>query len=64
MVDWPIFVIGLMAVFLVTTAVRAISREDAVAREDAAARRVVADLRAPTPPELGTPAVASPIVAT
>jgi hypothetical protein len=33
MVDWPIFIIGLVAVSLVMTAVRAISREDAAARK-------------------------------
>lgn len=34
MVDWPIFVIGLVAVSVVLAAVRAISREDAAARRD------------------------------
>ena len=32
MVDWPIFVLGLVAVSIVLTAVRAIAREDLVAR--------------------------------
>jgi len=33
MVDWPIFVIGIVAVALVVAAVQAISREDAAARK-------------------------------
>lgn len=39
MVDWPIFLIGLVAVSLVMTAVRAISREDAAARKSATDQR-------------------------
>ena len=39
MVDFPIFVIGLVAVSIVMAAVRAISREDAVARRDAIDKR-------------------------
>jgi len=37
MVDWPIFVLGLVAVSIVFTAVRAISREDLAARKVTAA---------------------------
>lgn len=37
MLDWPIFVLGLVAVSIVFTAVRAISREDQVARKPTAA---------------------------
>ena len=32
MVDWPIFVLGMIAVSIVVTAVRAIAREDLAAR--------------------------------
>ncbi len=32
MVDWPIFVLGLVAVSIVVTAVRAVAREDLAAR--------------------------------
>ncbi len=48
MVDWPLFVLGLVAVSIVVIAVRAVSREDLAARTAAAARtRVV------TPPAAG-----------
>ncbi len=32
MVDWPIFVLGLLAVSIVATAVRAVAREDMTVR--------------------------------
>ena len=38
MMDWPIFVLGLVAVSIVVTAVRSISREDALARSRPAAK--------------------------
>lgn len=34
MVDWPLFLLGLVATSIVATAVRAIIREDEVARAD------------------------------
>ena len=40
MVDWPIFVLGLVAVSIVLTAIRSIAREDQAARTEAAARKV------------------------
>jgi|GEM_PF-3142955 len=41
MVDWPIFVLGLVAVSIVVTAVRAVAREDQAAR--AASTRAATD---------------------
>ncbi len=47
MVDWPIFVLGLVAVSIVMTAVRAIAREDLDARTTTGARTPSAATDAP-----------------
>ncbi len=47
MVDWPIFVLGLVAVSIVMTAVRAIAREDLDARTTTAAGTARATTAAP-----------------